>query len=79
MMLSVGPVCLDEEDAGGEDGSRGGGTGARRRQHHRFRGEHADGQPLWPAGEDLEPRAAGQTGKQVSTLESDSQLQIHFY
>lgn len=53
---------LDQEDAGGEDGPRGCGAGARRGEHHWCGREHLDCQPLWPSGKDLEPWAASETG-----------------
>lgn len=53
---------LDQEDAGGENGPRGCGVGARRGEHHWCGREHLDCQPLWPSGKDLEPWATSETG-----------------
>lgn len=55
---------VDQEDAGGEDGPRGGGARAWRGEHHRGGGEHLDCQPLRPPREDLESWATSKAGKE---------------
>lgn len=54
---------LDQTDAEGKDGEGECGTGSGRGQHHRPAGKHTHPRPVWPAGENVGPRSAGETGQ----------------
>lgn len=66
-------LLADQAYARREDGSGGRGVGSWRGQHHRCWREHSYCEPLWPPREDLESRAAGQTGQ-----EEQHQRSCHF-